>query len=226
MYDREYEGRELQFEVSGGLLHSSLVMLDAQTNSYWALLKGESIAGDFKGTRLRELPVSQKMMWGDWRVLHPDTLVLSVEGVENFKENYYADYFTSKEGFRGATATDERLSTKTPVYTFRLGSEAYAVAFRALRGGASFQAGDSVVFLYRPKKAKIFHSTVAFVLSEGRYRKGKQGWYEEATSAVFDPDSRRFLGAATSRQLSGFDTFWYNWSLNNPETHLLQNKLK
>ena len=226
MYDREYEGRELQFEVSGGLLHSSLVMLDAQTNSYWALLKGESIAGDFKGTRLRELPVSQKMMWGDWRALHPDTLVLSVEGVENVKENYYADYFTSKKGFRGATATDDRLSTKTPVFTFRLGSEAYAVAFRALRGGASFQVGDSVVFLYRPKKAKIFYSTVAFVLSESRYRKGEKGWYEEATGAVFDPGSGDFQGEATGRRLVGFDTFWYNWSLNNPETRVLKKPLK
>ena len=226
MYDRKYEGRELQFEVSGGLLHSSLVMQDQQTNSYWALMQGESIAGDFKGTRLRELPGTQKMMWGDWRALHPDTLVLSVEGIENVTENYYADYFASKQGFRGAIATDDRLSTKTPVYTFRLGGEAYAVPFRALRGGASFQAGDSVVFLYRAKQAKIYQSTAAFVLSEGRYRQEKKAWYEESTGALFDPGSGRFQDSSASRPLSGFDTFWYNWSLNNPDTRVLTRKLK
>ena len=226
MYDRKYGGRELQFEVSGGLLHASLVMQDKQTNSYWALMKGESIAGDFKGTRLRELPVNQKMMWRDWRTLHPDSLVLSVDGVEHIQGNYYADYFGSDEGFRGATATDDRLSTKTPVYVFRLGGEAYAVPYKSLRGGASFQAGDRVVFLYRSRKAKIFRSTVAFVLPEGRYRKDKQGWSEQSTGAVFDPGSGRFQGAASSRRLTGFDTFWYNWSLNNPETHLFTRKLK
>ena len=61
---------------------------------------------------------------------------------------------------------------------------------------------------------------------EGRYRQGEQGWLEESTGAVFDPGSGRFQGAASSRRLSGFDTFWYNWSLNNPDTRLLQKKLK
>ena len=226
MYDRKYEGRELQFDASGGLIHASLILQDKQTNSYWALMKGESIAGDFKGTRLRELPVSQKMMWRDWRILHPETLVLSVEGVEYIEQNYYAQYLNSGEGFRGVTAKDGRLATKTPVYVFRLDGEAYAVPHRKIRKGASFRAADEVVFLYRPNKTKVVHSTVAFILSEGRYRQGEQGWMEESTGALFDPGSGSFQGAASSRRLSGFDTFWYNWSLNNPDTRLLKKKLK
>ncbi len=101
-----------------------------------------------------------------------------------------------------------------------------AVPFKRIRTGASFQAGDQVVFLYRPKKAEICHSTVAFVLSEGRYRKDKQGWSEESTGAVFDPGPGRFQDSSAGRPLSGFDTFWYNWSLNNPDTQVLTTKLK
>ena len=227
MYDRKYEGRELQFEASGGLIHASLILQDKQTNSYWALMKGESIAGDFKGTRLRELPVSQKMMWRDWRSYSTRKLWFSRwRELSTSSRTTTLQYLNSSEGFRGVTAKDGRLATKTPVYVFRLDGEAYAVPHRKIRKGASFQAADEVVFLYRPNKAKVVHSTVAFILSEGRYRKGEQGWMEESTGAVFDPGSGSFQGAASSRRLSGFDTFWYNWSLNNPDTRLLKKKLK
>ena len=45
-------------------------------------------------------------------------------------------------------------------------------------------------------------------------------WVEKASGARFDEDKGEFVGASIER-LSGFDTFWYNWSLNNPETKLL-----
>ncbi len=226
MYAREYQGRELQFEASGGLIHASLVIQDKQTNSYWALMQGESISGPLKGTALKELAVQHKMRWGEWVGLHPDTLVLSVTGVEHIEANSYEGYLDSDQGFGGTRATDRRLSTKTPVYAFRLRDKAYAVPSRKARGGATFRAGGEVVFLHRPAKAGVLRSTAAFVLSQGRYRKGTEGWYEEATGAVFDPVSGSFAGASASRRLSGFDTFWYNWSLNSPDTLVIKKKLR
>ena len=37
-------------------MNASLVMQDFETDSYWAILQGVSIAGEFKGTKLKELP--------------------------------------------------------------------------------------------------------------------------------------------------------------------------
>ena len=80
MYGREYEGQTLRFEASGGLMHGSLVMVDKETDSYWSIMKGSSVAGQLHGTRLDEMPLGVKAQWKDWAEQHPETLVLSVDG--------------------------------------------------------------------------------------------------------------------------------------------------
>ena len=76
MYSRDYEDVTVEFEASGGLINSSLVMQDRQTDTYWSMMKGKAISGELEGNDLVELPVSEKMQWRDWKVKHPDTLVL------------------------------------------------------------------------------------------------------------------------------------------------------
>ncbi len=133
MYSRRYDGQLLTFEASGGLINSSLVMQDRETNSYWAIMKGEAIAGLKKGTELAELPLGKKMKWKRWKRKHPDTLVLSVNGTEDGQ------------------------------------------------------------------------------------------WVDISSGCRFDPDEEVFDGDTEScpKAFKGFDTFWYNWSLNNPSTELL-----
>lgn len=46
-------------------------------------------------------------------------------------------------------------------------------------------------------------------------------WVEIESGAVFDPSKGRFVGERIARQ-KGIDTFWYNWSLNNPRTRVLE----
>ena len=46
MYSREYQGRALNFEASGGLLNASLVMQDKETDTYWSIIEGKAIAGE------------------------------------------------------------------------------------------------------------------------------------------------------------------------------------
>ena len=150
MYGREYDGKELNFEASGGLWHSSLVMQDKETDSYWSIMTGESLSGEFKGTELVELPYGAKAQWKDWVAEHPDTLVLSVDGQEHIDRNPYENYFTSEEGFRGSTAEDDRLPTKASIYAFLLDDKPFAVPFSSFENGAAFEVGEWQVFLYRP----------------------------------------------------------------------------
>ena len=79
MYDRNYAGKTLNFEPSGGLMNASLVMQDKQTDTYWSIMSGKVEAGELGGTALVELPVGEKMSWAEWVAKHPDTLVLSVQ---------------------------------------------------------------------------------------------------------------------------------------------------
>lgn len=199
-------------------------MQDRETDSYWAIMTSEAIAGKMKGARLKELPVSEKMQWKDWLKKHPKTMALSVNGREDVPFNPYTDYFRSEQGFRGTRAKDKRLKTKEPIFAFHLEGQSYAAPHSAFEGGKNFDLGSVKLFLYRPPKANIFYSTVAYVSSGAGFKHENGNWYHIESGRRFDPESGLFeKGEATEPQrFHGFDTFWYNWSLSNPNTRVLQ----
>ena len=112
VYDRNVNGKELNFEASGALLDASLVMRDRETDSWWSIMSSTSIGGDLDETRLKELPVGRKSTWKDWVEAHPDTVVLSIRGHEHVENNPYDNYFSSEETFRGLVIEDTRLAPK------------------------------------------------------------------------------------------------------------------
>lgn len=223
MYDREYGGRELHFEASGGLLHASLVMQDRETDSYWSIMTGDALAGDFAGTPLAELTVGEKAQWKDWVARHPDSLVLSVDGEEHDTVDPYASYFTSDESFRGGEAADPRLPTKEPIYAFESGGRAFAVPHGAFEGGKGFDAGGVTIWLYRPRGVAVFYSTRAFRSPQGGdFVENAHGWRHLPSGARYDRELGTFSAAPGAPvPLDGFDTFWFNWSMTHPQTAVL-----
>jgi len=221
VYDRTVNNQELTFEPSGGLINSSLVMQDRETDSYWPIMKGSAAAGALEGTELNELAVNRKMKWKDWKRKHPDTLVLSVNGKEDDKAAY-GSYFKSRQGFRGASATDKRLKTKDSVFVFRIKRDSYAISIEDLGDGKTWSVSGKQVFLYRQPDARLHDSTLAFV-SKGNGIVLQDGvWVDASSGCNFDPAAGEFRGGKKCpAPLAGFDTFWYNWSLNNPGTELL-----
>jgi len=201
------------------LTNASLVMQDKQTDTYWSLMKGKAVAGELKGNELKELPLGEKTTWKAWREKHPATKVLSVESREDGR-NPYESYFRHPRGFQGLKASDDRLDTKAPIYAFRYGGKPWAVPYGAIASGAAFELPDGKqVFLYRAPDDSIFRSTTAFISSEGFERQDGK-WKERSSNSTFNGKTRRFESEV--EPLSGFDTFWYNWSLNNPSTELLK----
>ena len=69
------------------------------------------------------------------------------------------------------------------------------------------------------QNADLFESTVAYV-GEGITSSGV-GWVGADNACRFDTDMRSFVGQSCPQRVSGFDTFCYSWSLNNPDTQLL-----
>jgi hypothetical protein len=220
VYDRTVKGRELHFEPSGVLMYGSIVMQDRETDSFWPLLQGGASYGSLKGTSLPVLPVSSKRLWKDWVREHPDTLVLSVGGQQALDKNPMEAYLSSSYGFQGLQAADPRLATKEPVFGFELSGKRYAVAARDAQGGRVFPVGTRSVLLYRPPEAALNVDTRAFVSEAGFAREGG-AWVEKESGARFDPAAPPAANSGLV-PVRGFDTFWYVWSLNHPDTDLLR----
>lgn len=220
MYSRDYAGRTLHFEASGGLVNSSLIMRDRETDSYWSIMQGRSTAGALRGTKLQELPGARKARWRRWRKNHPKTKVLSVRGREHASDSYES-YWQDRQGFRGQRARDRRLETKEPIFAFEHAGHNYAIAHSRLSNGRALKLEDDrYLLLYRRPNAPLFESTDAFVSRAG-FARDDSHWVELETGARFDPERNRFRGGKVERQ-RGLDTFWYNWSLNNADTKILE----
>ncbi len=219
MYGREYSGKTLNFEASGGLWHASLVMQDKETDTYWSIMTGTALSGEFKNTHLAELPYGAKAQWKDWVARHPETLVLSVGGVEHEENNPYDNYFKSDDVFRGAKAKDTRLKDKASIYAFQIDGQAYAVPFAGFENGGVFDLGEREVFLFRPPDVEIFYSTLAFVTTGSGFELSDGEWRHTASGATFDAASGAF---GEVEPLDGFDTFWFNWSMIHPDTEILK----
>jgi hypothetical protein len=222
VYDRQYDDKIYTFEPSGGLVNATLVMQDFETDSYWSIMTHQAIEGVKKGTKLKELPIGIKIQWEEWVEKYPQTLVLSVDGKEDSKTGYIS-YFNSPKGFRGIRATDRRLESKEQIFTFEYENKKYAVLNESIEGGKVFDLGNARIFLYRPEDAEMFYSTVAYLTKSLGFVKVDNGWKEIESECVFTPETESFTGGKAScpQRFNGFDTFWYTWSLNNPETELL-----
>ncbi len=228
MYGRNYAGKTLHFEPSGGLIHATLVMQDRETDSYWPILNGEAIAGDLDGTLLDELTIGEKAQWADWKGRYPHTLVLSVGGQEHADSNPYDNYLSSDRVFRDGQLADTRLSAKAHIFAFELEGTPYAVASEHFTGsGVLLQLGDHQILLQRPAGAAIYRSSAAFVApkpAEGDAFEAHSGtWVHRASGSRLDPASASFVGegASTVQRLPGVDTFWFNWSMNRPATEVV-----
>lgn len=222
MYSREYDKKTYTLGASGGLIHSSLVMQDRETDSYWSLMKGEVVGGELEGTIIEELPVGEKMKWKDWVAKYPQTLVLSVQEKEDAPFGYES-YYQSEKGYRGTSAQDGRLKTKDPVFTFKIGNKKYAVPFDVLENGVTFMIGSHKIFLFRPAGVDIFYSTRAFITMGQGFALQDGRWVAIDSGCIFDVESGVFSNSKREcpERMNGFDTFWYNWSLNNPDTEVL-----
>lgn len=131
MYDRQINGKEYTFGVSGKLIRNVLVMYDRQTESYWSQLLGESVEGELIGTKLEFVP-SWMTTWEAWQAMHPDTVALNKGGRRGARDTYTGYYSSPSAGVIGETTFDTRLDTKEFVIGVELANTAVAYPFRVL----------------------------------------------------------------------------------------------
>ena len=130
VYDREIDGKEYTFGVSGNLLKNTLVMFDYETESLWPIVYGEAVHGKLAGRKLNELAGCQKVPWSAWEKLHPKTLVLSYHGARTVGYDVYENYHKNKDaGIYPPKNIDKRLVVKTNIIGIEVNNKHKAYPF-------------------------------------------------------------------------------------------------
>lgn len=161
VFSREVDGEILTFGNTSALYQSDLVMYDHQTGSYWFQVAGEAVVGTMTGSHLEPLP-SATMPWGQWKALHPNTLLLSgVDGVQDdlFAGSAYGNGFG--QGYQDRIDNgqfafpvdqeklDERLSAGEIVLTVEAGGAVTAFPLGVIGEGAvNAEVGGEAVVVF------------------------------------------------------------------------------
>lgn len=228
MYVRRIRGEEARLGVSGTLWRDALVFFDRGTGSYWSQVHGQAISGPLEGSQLEEIP-SQVTTWGEWKRLHPETLVLR-PSEESRGGSPYSGYFDLPErlGVLKTENPDTRLPGKSIVLGIREGGSAAAIPVDALGETSLLQAtvGSTPVVIVHVSSGNGFGydrrvegDSLDFARQpDGRLR-------DTQTGSLWEPESGRAVeGPLEGRSLRRLDTrrvYWFVWAAFNPRSDIL-----
>ena len=244
-FDRQVDGRVLDFGTTGTLRKSDLVMWDRQTESWWQQASGTAIVGSMTGKQLDILPVSIAS-FDSFRSAYPDGRILSRDTgfTKPYGENPYVGYDeVNNPPFLFAGKTDGRLPPKERVVSVQIGADTVAYPYSVLkkrRAVTDTVGGASIVILYQPGTASALDTSSiaegADVGSTGVFRTALDGrplTISVSGSGFQDAETRsrwNVLGLAVSGPLSGRhlepvlhgDHFWFTWAAFQPSTRIYQ----
>lgn len=203
-FDREVDGKILDFGTTGNLRKSDLVMYDRQTESWWQQLTADAVVGELTGAELEVLP-SQILAWKDFKQQHPDAEVLSRD--TGFDRDYGTNPYTGydrnedEQPFLLGEEADDRLAAKSRVSAVITGDASRVVyPFSRLSEEAPINdeiKGDKVVVLFDPDAASALDSPL---VAEGR-AVGSSGVFERrADGQVLDFEAGPEPGTFTDTQ--------------------------
>ena len=221
MYDRTFEGKEVNFGVIG-VDRGSLTMYDDATRSWWSQLFGEAIKGEMEGKKLEKLP-STMTTWGKWKALHPNTTVYvkrSIPYRSRFTQEHFSNIAEQPEG--PARPRDVALGIEGHV-------EARAYLLRRLAKNRlrndELEGKPILVFLSEDLASARIYSreaqgkTLTFELIEGDRLRDKE------TGSVWDPIAGTAVsGAFEGTSLTALTTtyvLWDVWQRYRPDTVLV-----
>ncbi len=229
MYDREIEGNEYSFGVSGKLIRNGLVMYDRQTESYWSQLLGEAVDGEMVGTKL-EYVTSWMTTWADWKEKYPDTLALDKQGVRGGRDSYDSYYRSGSAGVIGETIPDSRLPTKEFVAGVELAEAVIAYPYSALSATPVLndQVGDEAVLVVFDAETAV---SIAYnravgeqILTFSDTEEGNFTIRDAETDTLWDAFTGEAIeGALAGEQLERIKStasFWFGWKDIHADTLL------
>jgi len=233
-YESVVEGAHIRFGTSGLLYRSNKLMFDHGTRSLWNTFEGVPVVGALVGAGLRLTHRSVvTTTWGEWRRMHPETTVLSLDtGHErDYGEGVaYRAYFATDDLMFDVPERDDRLDNKDEVLVMLLEDargerRPLAIAAEFLEDNRlhlEVHAGRRLLVVtsreganrvYDPGSTtfeRLVGDLVVLDAEGGRWQVT-----EEALVSTSDP-ARRAPRVAAQR------AFWFGWRSQFPATRLVR----
>ena len=162
-YDRRFSvdgrGEILEFEVSGMLRRSDMVMFDRQTETWWQQLMGEGLVGKYAGESLDVVP-SLVISVDEFFTRYPDGQILSTStgtsSEERYGKNPYVHYDSIGNNpygrFFDAADVDDQLPAMERVIDIEMGGERKIYPWTSIANAGVIQDkfdGLDVVFFHQ-----------------------------------------------------------------------------
>ena len=229
VFERTINGQITELGVSGKLYNSNLVMYDRLTESYWSQAIGLAIMGELTGTQLNKIPFDV-MFWSDWKMLYPNTLVLTPETghLRPYGSNPYSDYFKDPRVLFPLENKDERIPLKELVLGFEFNefSKAYRLVDVESKKIINDKVGDKEILIVStvPLMGRAFERTVGEQSLEFEW--SKDAIIDKQTQSQWDIEGKAISGPLEGEQLKRitYDPgFWFEWAAFHPETEIYEN---
>lgn len=237
-YGAEVGGRHRTFGTSGLLYRSNKLMFDEETMSLWSTMEGRPVVGELAGTELElETYPVVTTTWEEWRAIHPDSLVLSID--TGYERDYsegaaYRDYFRTDRLMFDVPEIDSRLKNKDEVLAILLRPKGSASPEerKALALSAKFLeknrlhhvdfAGYNLVVVTSPEGANRVYDAAQYrfgkLTKDGTLMAtGGSRWRLTEDALVRADGPGEVLPRVAARR-----AFWFGWYAQFPETRLVR----
>jgi len=226
VFERVINDQEVEFGTSGKLYNSNLVMYDRLTNSYWSQALGKAIVGELSGYQLNIIPFDV-ITWGDWKNLHPDTLVLTTNTghVRAYGVDPYGGYYTDTRVIFPVDNIDDRIHPKEIILGFNDGKIYKAYKQQDLESVVIIndQINNNPIFLVSlySENARAFERTVDGKILEFFIEDGII--IDKETKSEWSYDGIAISGLLEGAELNRVPFnpgFWFEWTAFHPDTEV------
>jgi len=224
VFERVIDGQEVEFGTSGKLYNSNLVMYDRLTESYWSQALGIAVKGELTGYQLNLIPFDV-ITWGDWKKLHPDTVVLTTDTghIRSYATDPYGNYYTEPRIFFPVEHSDDRMNPKEIIIGFNQEDiyKAYKQNDIELSVIINDFIGETPVMLISlySENSRAFERTINGVVLDFEYVDRKI--FDSQTNSEWNYDGLSVSGEYHGEQLERMPIepgFWFEWFTFHPQT--------
>ncbi|NNE29367.1 MAG: DUF3179 domain-containing protein, partial [Saprospiraceae bacterium] len=227
-YDMHHEGDYHDLGTSGFLYRSNKLMYDVATQSLWNTIDGAPVLGPLAGKGI-ELDVYSVVTttWGEWKTIHPETMVLSLEtGYDrDYREGAaYQDYFATDALMFPVPLSSDKLQNKDEVFIIRsekFQEDPVAISRKYLTSKGLLQtriSGSNVVVISTENGAfRAYESgDVSFrSFKRGKLKDAEDNEWMISEEAIYTSDGKKL------NRLPGHMIYWFAWYNRYPGTRLI-----
>ena len=214
----------VEFGTSGKLYNSNLVMYDRLTESYWSQALGMAVKGELTGYQLNLIPFDV-ITWGDWKKLHPDTMVMTTDTgyIRSYTTDPYGNYYTEPRIMFPVEHRDDRMPPKEIILGFN--QDDIYKAYKQNDIESNVVINDSIgetpvmlVSLYS-ENSRAFERTLDEQVLDFVYVDNKI--IDTQTNSEWNYDGLSISGEYEGKQLEQMPIepgFWFAWVAFHPQT--------